>query len=57
MYSRRDLLFYDTGDIENDFGTGIGHVALYVGNGQTLEAGDTTNGHRWNAYKAVYVTK
>ncbi len=52
-----DLLFYDTGDIENDYGTGIGHVALYVGNGQTLEAGDTTNGRRWNAYKAVYVTK
>ena len=52
-----DLLFYDTGDVENDYGTGIGHVALYVGNGETLEAGDSTNGRRWYAYKAVYVTK
>ena len=52
-----DLLFYYSGDIENDNGTGIGHVALYIGNGQTLEAGDQTNGRRWNADKAVYVTK
>lgn len=52
-----DLLFYYSGDIENDNGTGIGHVALYIGNGETLEAGDTTNGHRWYADKAVYVIK
>ena len=52
-----DLLFYMSGDIENDFGTGIGHVALYIGNGQTLEAGDQINGYRWFADKAVYVTK
>lgn len=52
-----DLLFYMSGDIDNDYGTGIGHVALYIGNGQTLEAGDQTNGYRWYADKAVYVTK
>ena len=52
-----DLLFYYSGDIENDYGTGIGHVAMYIGNGQTLEAGDTTCGNRWLADKAAYVTK
>jgi len=52
-----DLLFYYSGDVENDYGTGIGHVALYIGNGETLEAGDTTSGNRWCADKAAYVTK
>ena len=52
-----DMLFYYSGDVENDCGTGIGHVAMYIGNGETLEAGDTTNGRRWLADKAAYVTK
>ena len=52
-----DLLFYYSGDIANDAGTGIGHTALYIGNGETLEAGDTTNGNRWYADKAVYIIK
>ncbi|MCR5214595.1 MAG: C40 family peptidase [Eubacterium sp.] len=53
-----DLFFYYSGDIENDAGTGIGHTALYIGNGETLEAGDTTNGNRWyDAGKAVYIIK
>ena len=52
-----DLLFYMSGDVAHDYGTGIGHVALYIGNGQTLEAGDKRNGYRWHADKAAYVIK
>ena len=52
-----DLLFYMSGDTANDYGTGIGHVALYIGNGETLEAGHQTSGRRWYADKAAYVMK
>ena len=52
-----DPLFYYSGDVENDAGTGIGHVALYIGNGETVEAGDQVNGRRWQADKACYIIK